>query len=97
VLTTIGIWLIVVSVVAVVFEGMLAVVWGVALARRSVALSKQLETERGMIEADLARLRVAIEETKRLWRPYQRVLRWVRHPLVIALLESFARRRVRAR
>jgi hypothetical protein len=97
VLTTIGIWLIVVSVVAVVFEGMLAVVWGVALARRSVALSKQLETERGMIEADLARLRVAIEETKRLWRPYLRVLRWVRHPLVIALLESFARRRVRAR
>lgn len=96
-LTTIGIWLIVVSVVAVVLEGMLAVVWGVALARRSVALSKQLEAERGVIGADMARLRAAIEETKRLWRPYQRVLRWVRHPLVVALLESFARRRVRAR
>jgi hypothetical protein len=97
VLTTIGVWLLVASAVAIVVEGVLAAVWGLSLARRSVALSKRIETERTQIEADLARLRAALEETKRLWLPYQRVLRWVRHPLVIALLESYARRRVRAR
>jgi hypothetical protein len=74
-----------------------AAVWGVSLARRSVALSERIESERALIEADLKRLRAAIEETRRLWRPYRRVLRWVRHPLAIALLESYARRRAGAR
>jgi len=40
------------------------------------------------------RLKRAIEETKALWRPYRRYLRWVRHPLVIALLGSYRRRMV---
>jgi hypothetical protein len=97
VLTTIGVWLLVASAVAIVVEGMLAALWGVSLARRAVELSERIETERALIEADLARLRAAIEETKRLWLPYRRTLRWVRHPLVIALLESYARRRAAAR
>ena len=95
--TTIGVWLLVVSVVAMVVEGVVAAVWAVSLAKRSVALSERLDSERTLIEADLERLRAAIEEAKRLWLPYKRVLRWVRHPLAIALLESYARRRVRAR
>ncbi len=82
---------------AIVIEGTLAVVWGAGLARRARALSAQLEKERGQIEADLKQLRAALEETERLWQPYGRILRWLRHPLVIALLESFARRRVAAR
>jgi hypothetical protein len=41
----------------------------------------------------MARLRAAVEETKVLWRPYGRILRWARHPLAIALMESYARRR----
>jgi hypothetical protein len=97
VLTTIGVWLLVGSVVAIVLEGVVAAVWGAALARRSVALSERVQSERVLIEADLERLRAAIEEARRLWRPYRRVLRWVRHPLVIALLESYARRRAGAR
>jgi len=97
VFTTIGVWLLVVSVVAMVVEGVVAAVWAVSLAKRSVALSERLDSERTLIEADLERLRAAIEEAKRLWLPYKRVLRWVRHPLAIALLESYARRRVRAR
>ena len=96
-LTTIGVWLLVVSAVAIVVEGVLAAVWAASLVKRSRALSEGIETQRALIEADMARLRAAIEETKRLWRPYQRVLRWVRHPLVVALLESFAMRRQRAR
>jgi hypothetical protein len=45
-----------------------------------------------LIEEDIERLRAALEETKRLWKPYRRVLRLLRHPLTIALFGSFARR-----
>ena len=96
-LTTIGVSLLVAGAVAIVVEGVLAALWGVSLARRSAALSSRIESERLLIEADLDRLRAALEETQRLWRPYRRILRWVRHPLVIALLESYARRRAAAR
>jgi len=95
--TAIGVWLLVASVVAIVVEGVVAAVWGVSLAKRSVALSERIQSERAFIEADLERLRAAIEETERLWRPYRRVLKWVRHPLAIALLQSYARRRAGAR
>jgi uncharacterized protein YqgV (UPF0045/DUF77 family) len=97
VFTTIGVWLLVVSVVAIAVEGVVAAVWAASLAKRSVALSERLESERTLIEADLERLRAAVEEAKRLWLPYRRILRWVRHPLAIALLESYARRRAGAR
>jgi hypothetical protein len=93
----IGVWLLVAGAVAIVVEGVLAMVWGVGLARRTRALSQQMETDRGLIEADLERLREAVDETTRLWRPYERALRWLRHPLTIALLESFVRRRAAAR
>ena len=96
-ITTIGVWLLVVSVAAIVVEGVVAAVWGVSLAKPSVALSERVQSERALIEADLERLRAAIEETKRLWRPYRRILKWVRHPLAIALLQSYARRRAGAR
>jgi len=97
VITTIGVWLLVVSAVAIAFEGVLAAVWAASLVKRSRALSEGIETQRALIEADLERLRAAVEEARRLWRPYQRILRWVRHPLAIALLESLARRRAGAR
>ena len=96
-LTTIGVWLLVVSAVAIVVEGVLAGVWGVAMAKRSRALAERLQTERGLIEADIAQLLAALDDTERLWRPFGRALRWLRHPLTIALLESFARRRSAAR
>ncbi|MHB8589094.1 MAG: hypothetical protein ACYDA0_09605 [Candidatus Dormibacteraceae bacterium] len=91
----IGVWLLVASVVAIVVEGAVAVVWGVSMAKRSRALAERLVNDRAVIESDIARLRAAIVETRRLWRPYRRILRWVRHPLVIALLESYSRRRTR--
>jgi hypothetical protein len=93
----IGVWLLVASALAIVIEGTLAVVWGLGVARRTRVLSERIETERGLIEADLKRLRAAMDETRRLWRPYGRALRWLRHPLTIALLESYARRRAAAR
>jgi hypothetical protein len=93
----IGVWLLVASAVLMVVEGVLAAVWGSAMARRARALSDRIQTERGLIEADIAQLRTALDETERLWSPYRRVLRWLRHPLTIALLQSYARRRGGAR
>jgi hypothetical protein len=93
----IGVGLLVAGTLAIVIEGVLAMVWGIGMARRTRALSERLETERGLIEADLEKLRAAMDETRRLWKPYRRVLRLLRHPLMIALLESFARRRAAAR
>ncbi len=89
----IGVWLLVVCAVAIVVEGVVAGLWGVAMAKRTSALSEQLQTEQGLIEEDVKRLREAIEETRRLWKPYRRAVRWLRHPIAIALLQSYGRRR----
>ena len=89
----IGVWLLVVGVVAIVVEGVVAALWGLGMAKRTRALSERLETERGLIEADVQRLRSALEETRRLWKPHRRALRLLRHPIAIALLQSYVRRR----
>jgi len=87
-----GIWLLMGSVAVILVEAALVGIWGVRLSRRARALRVLLEGERGLIESDVARLRAAIEEMRTLWRPYARVLRWLRHPLVIALIGSYRRR-----
>ena len=92
-----GVWLLVAAVLLLVVEGLLAAVWGMAVARRALVLAELAETGRGAINTDMARLRLAIVETRHLRRPYARALRWLRHPLTIALLESFARRRAATR
>jgi len=92
-LAWLGVWLLVGSGLAIVIEGVLAAVWGMSLSKSARRLSELVDAERGMIQADMNRLRLAIEETRRLWKPYGRVLRWLRHPLVAALLQSYARRR----
>lgn len=85
------------GIVAIAVEGALAVVWAAALSRRAQALSERLLAERAAIQDDIKRLVAALEETQRLWQPFRRVLRWLRHPLTIALLQSLARRRAAAR
>jgi hypothetical protein len=62
------------------------------VARRTAKLSERLQAERGLLEADLEKLRLAIAETSRLWRPYRIALRWLGHPLTIALWQSYRRR-----
>ena len=91
-LGTIGIWLLVAAVTAIFVELTLMAVWGLAMGRRMQALSQRLASQRAQIEADVEKLRRAIEETKALWQPYGRALRWLRHPLVLALLGSYRRR-----
>ncbi len=91
-LGTIGIWLLVAAALAIAVELVLVGMWGLAMGRRMQALSLRLASERAEVQADVERLRLAIEETKALWRPYRRILRWLRHPLVLAMLGSYRRR-----
>ena len=93
----IGVWLLVLSFVAIVIEGVLASVWSLRLARRGQLLQGRIQEEQGRLEADVERLRLALAETVVLWQPYARLFRWLRHPISIALLQSFARRRAAAR
>jgi len=93
----IGIALLVIGVVAIAAEGALAAVWTLRLSRRARALSERLADEQSRLQSDLSRLRFALAETEALWQPYGRLLRWLRHPIAIALLQSYARRRAAAR
>ena len=93
----VGIWLLVGSLVAIVIEGVLAAVWSTRLARKAKALSERLAEERARLQSDVERLRLAVAEMEVLWQPYGRLLRWLRHPITIALLQSFARRWAAAR
>jgi hypothetical protein len=94
-LSWIGVWLVVAGAVLIVLEMILAGIWTARIVTRSRALSVRLMTEQARLQADVERLRAAAAETQRLWQPYRRALRWLRHPLAIALLESFARRAAR--
>jgi hypothetical protein len=89
----VGVGLLVAAGLAIVIEAVVAAVWGTAVAKRALIVQERLATERGLLEADLANLRLAIEECQRLWRPYRVILRWLGHPLTIALFASYRRRR----
>jgi len=91
----VGVGLLVAGGLAIVVEAVVAAWWARAVAKHALTLSGRLETERRLVAADLEKLRLALEETKRLWRPYRIVLRWLQHPLVIALLSSYRRRLIR--
>ena len=93
----IGIWLLIASAVLILFEGLLAGLWGVRLSRRARALSDRLRSEQLELREAVERLELSIAESMTLWQPYRRLLRWLRHPLTIALAQSFARRRAAAR
>ena len=87
-----GVWLLVGASVVVVIELVVMGAWGVRLGRRARAVAVTVQAQQGLIQADVERLRLAMEETRELWRPYARVLRWLQHPLVVALIGSYRRR-----
>jgi hypothetical protein len=92
-LSWIGVWLLVIGVAAIVVEGAVAALWSVRIARRSREISVRLASEQAQLRADVERLRTALAETQALWQPYRRLLGILRHPIAIALLQSYARRR----
>jgi hypothetical protein len=87
-----GVWLFVGSSAVIVVELVVAGAWSYVLARRGQVVALALQKEQVLIQADVARLQAAMEETRLLWQPYRRVLRWLRHPLVIALIGYYRRR-----
>jgi hypothetical protein len=56
-----------------------------------------MTSEQAKLQAESARLQAALADMEVLWQPYGRLLGWLRHPIAIALLQSFARRRAAAR
>ena len=95
-LSWIGIWLLVGGVTAVVVELGLMGLWSLQVARKSRALAERLKGEQSRLQADVERLKASLAMTQELWQPYRRLLRWLRHPIVVAVIQSYARRRVRA-
>ena len=94
---TIGIAMLIAGVVAIIIEGAVAALWSLRVSRRARVLSERLASEQGKLQADVERLRQAMAETEALWQPYARLIRWLRHPITIALIQSCARRRQAAR
>jgi hypothetical protein len=93
----IGIWLLIGSVVVIMLEGVLAAIWSVRLSRKARAVSVLISSHQAALNADLERLRANIAEMDELWRPYRRLLRLLRHPITIALMQSLVRRGAAAR
>ena len=91
-LGTIGLWLLAIGGAVIVIEAIVFAAWSYRLAKNGQALAVLIDTQRGLVQADVTRLQETFAETRRLWAPYRRVLRWLRHPLVAALLASFWRR-----
>jgi hypothetical protein len=87
-----GVALLVAGSLAIVVEGAMMAIWALAVSKRSRELTERLASERRLVESDVERLRLAIEETRLLWEPYRKAMGWLSHPLVIALLQSFRRR-----
>lgn len=91
-LETVGIWLLIASAVLILFEGVLAGIWSLRLSRKARTMSELLAAQQAIIYADIELLRANIAESNQLWQPYRRLLRLLRHPLTIALMQSYARR-----
>jgi hypothetical protein len=89
----IGVWLLVISGAAVVVELAIMGAWSFRLARRSQLLSQSLMAQQAALEADAERLETSIAQMSELWKPYARLLRWLQHPIAIALIRSYAGRR----
>jgi hypothetical protein len=93
----IGVWLLVLGVLAIVLQGVFAAVWTARIVKRSRALREAMTSEQAKLQAESARLQAALADMEVLWQPSGRLLGWLRHPIAIALLQSFARRRAAAR
>jgi hypothetical protein len=69
----------------------------VRVRRRALALRARVEAARQDTLAAVALLEAQRAETVELLRPWRTLLRWARHPLVVATFEWYRRRRSAAR
>jgi hypothetical protein len=87
-----------------VLAALLTLIGGVGVLPRALRVRRVLLETEGLVytyrlvaDVTALELRLAALERKELLRPWRRVRRWVMHPLTIAVVESWARRRRRAR
>ncbi len=92
-LSWVGAWLVVIAFGAILIEGVLAALWTMRIAKRSRVLNERLAAEQAQMQAESARLKAELAEMQVLWQPYRRLLRLLRHPVALAVLQSYARRR----
>ncbi|TMG13171.1 MAG: hypothetical protein E6I06_02485 [Chloroflexi bacterium] len=92
-LSWVGVWLLVIAFGVIVIEGVLAALWTMRIAKRSRVLNERLAAEQAQMQAESARLKAELAEMQVLWQPYRRLLRLLRHPVALAVLQSYARRR----
>jgi len=91
-LAWLGVSLLIVCVVMIGVEGVMLGSWTWDLAKRARLLSERMAPEQVLLKTDVDQLVAQLEVMAVLWQPYRRLLRWVSHPLAIALFQSFARR-----
>ncbi|TMF68149.1 MAG: hypothetical protein E6I13_12275 [Chloroflexi bacterium] len=92
-LSWVGVWLLVIAFGVIVIEGVLAALWTMRIAKRSRVLNERLAAEQAQMQAESARLKAELADMEVLWQPYRRLLRLLRHPIALAVLQSYARRR----
>ena len=84
--------------IVITLAGLLAALPRALRVRRAASATIELAaTYRLLLGISGTELELAALERRELLRPYRRVRRWVTHPLTVALVESWARRRTRAR
>ena len=89
----VGLGLLGLGLVLVVFELFLILSSVLSLRRRALELQRLVLANRVVLEAELAHLRLLASERELMAKPYRRLLRWLTHPLMVALLQSHRRRR----
>ena len=92
----IGVWLLAAAVALIVVELGLLGFRLLKLRRHVLALELVIAREEAVRRVELRRLRVLQSQLFELMRPYRRGRRWLLHPLTLAMLESYRRRRAKA-
>ena len=89
----IGVWLLIAALALIFLELALIGSRMLRLQGKAMTLRSLLEREDGARSEELLRLRLAMSQIDLRLRPYRRTQRLVLHPLTLALLESYRRRR----
>ena len=92
-MTTVGTWLLIGALALVVVEVLLIVPMAVRLRRRLTVLRDLTAGSTAEIRAQLVTLQAGRAELTGRLRPYRRLWRILNHPLAVALLASYQRRR----
>ena len=87
--------MVVLALLLVLLGALLTLPRALRVRRRASALTLQLESARAEIADGLELLESQLDEAAVSARPLRRLRKWLRHPLSVAALQSYRRRRHR--